>query len=411
MGMSRAGNPWQLLVVVTLAATLAFAGGGCSEDDAEECFERSGEFLPVTTDTTTSDHLEASMSPDGTRILFSTDFWRVYEDDKQSFRDLAIIDAPLPGEFRTPAIRLFDVGNCKRLRLRDLQNDDGSRFNPDDPNVLSNRGQPTWHPDGQRFACFVNNTENRPRIYVGRLLFDQVTQQDMQTAEMALIDDVGLGEDLQNNQYFYGAPAFSPDGQWIAYARYFFKPGDPDNDIPDRIENTAIYAHNLGDGRTVKVSQGATLETDPSWSPDGGTIAFASTRDGFAGTLDVYTIPFNPDVADPGPSDGALRLTNSSGGADDKVIVGSFDPTFLSTGSIVYVSTQRAPCTSLRDRNLWIMDAAGGGQRVAFFSRFDDHYPAPQPLAGNSMVFSSRENQLEEFRGNKTDLWVLRGFN
>ena len=85
-------------------------------------------------------------------------------------------------------------------------------------------------------------------------------------------------------------------------------------------------------------------------------------------------------------------------------------PTWMANGRIVFTSTQRPPCSSQRDRNLWSMDPTGADQQIIWQTRTDDHYPAMDPAGSNSVVFVTRINQAEEFFNQKSDIWVLRDF-
>jgi dipeptidyl aminopeptidase/acylaminoacyl peptidase len=62
-------------------------------------------------------------------------------------------------------------------------------------------------------------------------------------------------------------PAWSPDGTKIAFTRYD-EPEDP-KDILD----TEIYVVNVADSRERQLTAARHADDDPSWSPDGKTIA------------------------------------------------------------------------------------------------------------------------------------------
>ena len=66
---------------------------------------------------------------------------------------------------------------------------------------------------------------------------------------------------------FESEPAWSPDGQWIAYSS-------------DRSGNFDIWIRPVGDGRPIQISSDPGRDWQPSWSPDGHTIVFRSERDG-----------------------------------------------------------------------------------------------------------------------------------
>lgn len=115
----------------------------------------------------------------------------------------------------------------------------------------------------------------------------------------------------------------------------------------DRDGNSEIYVMNY-DGTSQRNLTGSPMEEySPSWSPDGGQIAFASNR---AGTpSDIFVMR----------SDGSnvQRLTTSGGNGD---------PAWSPDGKyIAFASSQE----SQRPLEIFIMDADGGNQR-----RLTDNY-------------------------------------
>lgn len=69
----------------------------------------------------------------------------------------------------------------------------------------------------------------------------------------------GLGED--------SAPAWSPDGRWIAF-------GSSRGPDPDATANTEIWAVRANGGDPVPVTSTPDAEGDPAWSPDGRWLAY-----------------------------------------------------------------------------------------------------------------------------------------
>ena len=69
-------------------------------------------------------------------------------------------------------------------------------------------------------------------------------------------------------------PTFSPDGRFIAFAS-------------DRAGNFDIWVQPVAGGDPVQVTKSPAQDTEPDWSPDGSTIAFRSARDGGG----LYLVP------------------------------------------------------------------------------------------------------------------------
>src|SRR5574341_1820317 len=76
--------------------------------------------------------------------------------------------------------------------------------------------------------------------------------------------DSETAQQLTNGPGYDYQPDWSPDGRWVAFARYF---------------NDAIELHLLevATGRTFQLTAGGAVNVDPRWSPDGTRIVFVST--------------------------------------------------------------------------------------------------------------------------------------
>jgi TolB protein len=109
---------------------------------------------------------------------------------------------------------------------------------------------PTWSPDGTSLA-YVSYRRVMPLVYLARIF------------EGKSIANV-TGE-RDNAQAF--APAFSPDGQRIAFAS-------------NRSGNMDIWVANADGTGAQRLTSTRAAETAPCWSPTGREIAFTSSRTG-----------------------------------------------------------------------------------------------------------------------------------
>ncbi len=72
-------------------------------------------------------------------------------------------------------------------------------------------------------------------------------------------------------------PAWSPNGQQIAYVSPCPKPLDIADPLP---ADTQIYIANADGSEATPLNTGGTGDSEPAWSPDGNRIAFTSVREG-----------------------------------------------------------------------------------------------------------------------------------
>jgi TolB protein len=107
------------------------------------------------------------------------------------------------------------------------------------------------------------------------------------------------------------SPAWSPDGQSLAYVSFESKA-------------SAIYVQTLRTGERRRVSARAGINGAPTWSPDGGTLALTLSRKD--GDVDVYTLKLD--------SQSLTRMTFDPG-IDT-------EPTWSSDGRKLYFMSDRA---------------------------------------------------------------------
>lgn len=106
---------------------------------------------------------------------------------------------------------------------------------------------PAWSPDGQKIA-YVSFEAKRPAIFI----------QEVYT---------GQRQQVASYQGINSAPAWSPDGRELAMT--LSKDGNPD-----------IFVLNLASGQLRALTRHYAIDTEPAWSPDSRSIVFTSDRGG-----------------------------------------------------------------------------------------------------------------------------------
>jgi len=405
---------------------VASLGTGCDEVIEEDCFEQTGTLTQVTTDTLTVDHMYPSLSPDGTQILFLTDFYvegdQDEDEDAKEFGqgDYVIIDTPGPGEEREPTALLETIGNARRIDFDERSQDTIDEYGLLVQGLDAFKGESTWI-DNERIIVTMQNSRFLSRLFIYRIVGLTVVD-DYEVEPLGIVEQDTLvereNEPVRRFKFGYRWPKVSPNGEWVAYSRFYYDEGQNIFDLSDdRFEQPAIFAANLNDGRVIRVTNGSAREDQPTWSPDGNSIAFTAL--GERGIPDIYRVAFDPGqpaekrgLSQPF-TDGRRRLTRTP--VEFRVPESSFEPTWTPGNQIIFTSTRRPPCTSRRIRNLWVMNADGSNQRPLVVSEEDDAQPmvANYQFAADGVdrlvVFTSRRNRDEAFEGQKDDLWVLRG--
>lgn len=415
-----------VLVSGMAALAVALLGTGCDEVIEEDCFEQTGTLTQVTTDTLTVDHLYPSLSPDGTRILFLTDFFvegdQEEDDDAKEFGqgDYVLIDTPGPGEERPPTSMLTTIGNAKRLDFDERSADTFDEYGSLVQGLDAFKGESTWI-DNERIIVAMENSRFLSRLFIYRIVGVAVSTV-YEVEPLGIVEQDTLvereNEAVRRFKFGYRWPKVSPNGEWVAYSRFYYDEGQNLFDLSDdRFEQPAIFAANLNDGRVIRVTNGSAREDQPTWSPDGNSIAFTALGD--KGIPEIYRVAFDPSQPaekrglNEAFTDGRRRLTTTP--EQFRLPEASFEPTWTADNQIIFTSTRRPPCSSRRIRNLWIMGSDGSNARPLVLSEEDDALPAVANYdfaadgVDRMVVFVSRRNRDESFAGQKADLWVLRG--
>jgi Tol biopolymer transport system component len=141
----------------------------------------------------------------------------------------------------------------------------------------------TWSPDGTRIVWWGENSPSDPSQTPTPVLF---------------MMDVASGQITTLGEGSY--PVWSPDGEHIMFVLEETPPPGVVQAVPD----VNIYTFNVDTGERTQLSQDASPDLWPTWSPDGQRIAFVSQRDNLAG--DIYVM--NADGSD------VRRLTDNTVG-------------------------------------------------------------------------------------------------
>jgi TolB protein len=138
------------------------------------------------------------------------------------------------------------------------------------------------------------------------------------------------------------SPAWSPDGQSLAYVSFEGKA-------------SAIYVQRVATGERRRVSARSGINGAPAWSPDGARLALTLSRDG---NLDLYTL----DLA----TQTLTRITS-----DDAI---DTEPEWSRDGGSLYFTSDRAG-------NAQVYEVALGGAREAQRLTFTNGYNARPRLS------------------------------
>ena len=132
---------------------------------------------------------------------------------------------------------------------------------------------------------------------------------------------------LTRNGVYDGHPIWSPDGEWIAFDRVTGEADLTDEDAPHDV--FVVRADGTGERNVTKTPQ--VHEGTPAWSPDGQRIAFHTRRDG---DFEIYAVDLDganwENLTNNHPRPGAPDATGRAG-ADLK-------PSWAADGRIVFES-------------------------------------------------------------------------
>ena len=190
----------------------------------------------------------------------------------------------------------------------------------------ANASDPSWSPDGHWLA-FVSEREGE----VSRKASEEQKKLGKGKAQIWLLPTNG-GEASQLTFLPHGAstPVWSPDGQWLAFSAPVGPLDEEGEDgkpnpkvrVIDRLwykldgagfiyeRRSHLFLLNVAGGEPVQITDGDWDDGDPTWSPDGKTLAFVSSREEDrwrAPSPDLYTL-----AIDEGKAGELHRLTDGN---------------------------------------------------------------------------------------------------
>ena len=416
----------RFLLLPYVALLIVFLTVGCtSKEDPAETLNVSGNhstgnLTMVTTDTSSDGYhyLNPQLSPDGMTILFTADWWAIPTErdpgEALFVKNRQMIIIPLQ-EGVEPQTNLLDQG-AQLIFLQDVRIPISGRdeFFTDTENL--DKGSPVWEDD-----THVLFWMNLSRGGVGTRLFRaDITDPSFTPVEVLFMEP--SDNTLSPFPWQHLECTLSPNKRWLAFTRFYSAVQDSNpSGVSIRIldMNTAVVNDGYDAVTYTMTSDYSRIET-LKWSPDGTKIIFSGGMDvGGAGvgsgteifTLDVDTLALENGTA---TSDGHIsRLTFTSLSEGDPIsgILNSA-PVFSNDGSrVFFVSTRRAPTTTLHDRNIWVIPADGRLEpEIYYFTRSDDVDPFVMP--DGELLFSSAlgfpTEMLDRLEEEAYQRWVVR---
>jgi Tol biopolymer transport system component len=283
-----------------------------------------------------AEDIDPELSPDGTRIVFSSN--RLTDQnpdvnyelfamnvDGSDVTQLTFSDNSAPGAFvqsldptwspdgATVAFTGYRSAQSSWAEIVTVPADaSGVETMLTDPTNFENKSQPDWSPDGS--------------LIVFTSYFDEFTQ-DLHTVAPDGTGEVNLTPDSSAAER---DPAWDPTGTRLAFLTGRFCCGVFPN------PNTEIAVMEYPSLAFTRVTEDEHRDEEPSWSPDGTKIAFSSDRNV---TFDIYEVDA-PPVAPPAaartaaPTDDGAVLLNGAGGDQQDPYWGAG----AATGSLVKVA-------------------------------------------------------------------------
>ena len=175
---------------------------------------------------------------------------------------------------------------------------------------------------------------------------------------------------LTTDPGYEGEPTFSPDGHTIAY-------------VSDREGNFEIYLQQIDGGPAINLTKNPAADIQPAFSPDGREIAFVSDR---SGTSEIFhSAPGLPVVG------GDIWIMPALGGPARRIVENGNFPSWTSDGSaLLYVHG------TYRNSHIARIPASGGeGRDIPIEEKYVARYYFPRLSDDGRWLLYQNGNQIE----------------
>jgi Tol biopolymer transport system component len=194
----------------------------------------------------------------------------------------------------------------------------------------------------------------------------------------------GVAHEVTYDGKYHSSPAWSPDGNWIIYT------------ADDGGKTVQLAIANVATGESRALTSDSFIYTDPVFSPDGSRVAYVSTRPN--GFFNVYIRPIRDgqwageEIAV--SSDTRFRSSRLYFGAEDLHIT----PGWTRDGRQLLVVSNRG--VALGSGNIWLVPAAARGMEDAQSVVVEQTLYRARPdvsIDGRRLVYSSTRGAADQF--------------